>query len=276
MRRIRMLISVLTAFLVSLAIVGMLVGPALAWIGDAQLREIDRRIEEIESRLLQLDKDQLLNRSDWVGWAIDILQNDIKKMEEEIREKRKEWEELRNSNLSSEEAWREWERVGRELDELDRKKSRLDSTLARLKGLRDRIEQRIKETKRIYEPKPFALGLGLGSLSFENRSVQVFELKLRTPIVDLFYGSNGYEETEKVQISYVGVEKAIVNFQFPNGALRIPVGILSFQDGITPCVGVMGELRYQTADSGFSTLFAQIRYGFGQDSIVGFFIGLFL
>jgi len=270
----------LSILVLGLLLVGLIANsPALAWIGDTELQEIEERIEETERRLFELDKDQLLNRIDWTDWGIDLLQSDIKKMEREIRKKRKKWEELRNRKMSSEEAWQEWEKAGYELDDLDRKKWRLNSTLGRLKTLRDKLEKRLREIKGVYEPKPFALGLALGSLSFKNRSVQIFELKLRTPWVDVFYGANGYEEeaAERIRVSHLGGETFLANFQFHNAILRIPIGIekLSFEEGIIPCIGLLGEFRYRTAKGDLSTAFAQIRWGIKNDSTFTLLFGVF-
>lgn len=245
------------------------------------LEEINRRIDETEAKLLQLDQEQLLNRLDWADWGIDLLQKDIKEMEKEIRERRKKWEEMRRSNLSSEQAWREWERVGRELDLLDKKKERLYSTLERLKYLRDKIRERIKEIKGIYEPKPFALGLGIGSLTLKNKSTQVFELKLRTPFIDLFYGSDGNENTpsspEGTQLSYFGGEISLGKIQYwKNWLVYFPIGFekLSTEKGISLCAGVMGEFRYRNANQEWTSGFLQIRYGVGK-SILTLLIGIF-
>ncbi len=275
MRRMRMLILILTTVLVSLAIAG----PTFAWIGDRQLTEIEQRIKDTEKRLLQLDEDQLVNRLEWVNWGIDLLENDIREMEKEIQKKRERWEKLRNKKMSSEEAWREWERVGRELDILDRKKSRLYSTLEKLRSLRVRIEQRVKEIKGVYEPKLFSLGLGIGSLKLENRSTQVFELKLRTSWIDLFYGSDGYEEKtgERITTSYLGAEVSLGNFQYGSGLIRVPVGFekLSTKEGITPCVGLIAEFRYQNAERRWTTAFGEIRWGVDDDPVITWLIGIF-
>ncbi len=40
------------------------------WIGDRQLEQINRRIDETEARLMDLDEDQLLNRLEWTNWAV--------------------------------------------------------------------------------------------------------------------------------------------------------------------------------------------------------------
>ena len=181
--------------------------------------------------------------------------------------------------MSSDKAWQEWEKAGYELDELDRKKWRLNSTSGRLKALRDKLEKRLREIKGVYEPKPFALGLGLSYLNSKNRFVQTYELKLRTPWVDLFYGANGYKEkTEKGnQVSYFGAESFLANSQFSNVILRVPVGIekISFKEGITPCIGLLGEFRYRTARGDLSTIFGQIRWGIKNDSIFTFSFGIF-
>ena len=270
----------LSILVLGLLLAGLIIsGPVSAWIGDTELREIEERIEETERRLFELDKDQLLSRIDWTDWGIDLLQSDIKKMEREICKKRKKWEELRNRKMSSEEAWQEWEKAGYELDELDRKKWRLNSTLGRLKALRNKLEKRLREIRGIYEPKPFALGLGLSYLNSKNRSVQTYELKLRTPWVDVFYGANGYEEkTEKAnRVSYLGTEFFLANFQFSNVMLKVPVGIekVSFEKEITPCIGLLGELRYRTAKEELSTVFGQIRWGIKNDSIFTLSFGIF-
>ena len=247
------------------------------WIGDRQLELINRRIDETEARLMELDQDQLLNRLDWTDWGIDLLNRDINSMEKEIRVKREKWEKMRDANVDSEQAWREWEKAGRELDELDRKKARLDSTLERLRMLRDRIKKRIREIKGIYEPKPFSLGLGIGSLSFQDRSMQIYELKLRTPWLDLFYGSNGYEETEKVQVSYFGGEVPFTFLKFPNGRVAIPLGIGKFSDleGINLFGGLLGEYRYRNAKNEISTLYLQGKITLGQETRVEVVLGLF-
>jgi hypothetical protein len=249
---------------------------ASGWVGERMLEQINRRIDEIEVKLLELDQDQLLNRLDWVDWGIANLLNDVKAMEKEIQEKRKRWEEMRSrSDLSSEAAWREWERAGRELDELDRKRTKLYSTLERLKRLRAQLQQRLKEIKAEYEPKPFALGLGVGSLKLENTSTQIWELKLRTPKIDFFYGSDGYNEEAK-SFSYFGAEMPIGNFRISkNTLLRFPVGIEKLTDrNVQICAGILAEFRYKNAKQEWITGFLQLRCGIGEEAL-GLLIGIF-
>jgi len=272
----RKILVVLVVGLVLLLALSTVTG--YCWIGDRQLELINRRIDETEARLMELDQDQLLNRLDWTDWGIDLLNRDINSMEKEIRAKREKWEKMRDANVDSEQAWREWEKAGRELDELDRKKARLDSTLERLRMLRDRIKKRIREIKEIYEPKPFSLGLGIGSLSYN--STQIAEVKLKTPWIDLFYGSDGYEEEkgERERLSYLGGEIPLGGFQITKGIMiKFPVGVekFSFEDGITPCVGILGQTEWKNTKGETSTGFVQFRYGLGEGSITTVLIGIF-
>jgi len=250
---------------------------ANCWIGDRQLEQINRRIDETEAKLLQLDQDQLINRLDWTNWGIDLLNRDIKAMEKEIQAKRQKWEEMRDTEMDSEQAWREWEKAGRELDELDRKRARLNATLGRLKRLRDRIQKRLREIKGIPEYKPFRLGLGIGSLNL-NGSTQIAELKLRTQKLDLFYGGDGYEdEANRVNLHYYGVEYPLGIQTQSSVVVKFPIGVekISTEEGIWPCIGIMGEFRYKNAKQEWTTVFGQIRYAIGKDSTLTFLIGIF-
>ncbi|RLC36540.1 MAG: hypothetical protein DRH33_06855 [Candidatus Nealsonbacteria bacterium] len=270
--------KMLTIIVVAILLLTLMPAIGNCWVGDTQLRQIETRIEETERKLLEMDKEQLLNRLDWADWGIELLQNDVREMEKEMQKKRERWEELRNTKIDSDEAWREWERSGRELDELDRKKARLDSTLERLKRLQNRIKQRIKEIERIYEPKPFSLGLGIGSLKLKNDSLQVFELKLRTLWLDLFYESDGYEkETEKVRVTSLGGEIPITVWEFSNGRIAIPLGAQKFSDldGISFCGGFLIEYKYRNAKDEITTCFLQWRMGFGEETRWKGAIGIF-
>ena len=247
------------------------------WIGDRQLEQINRRIDETEARLMDLDEDQLLNRLEWTNWGIDLLNRDIKAMEKEIQAKRQKWEEMRDTEMDSEQAWREWEKAGRELDELDRKRARLNATLERLKRLRDRLQKRLREIKGIPEYKPFQLGLGIGSLNL-NGSTQIAEVKLRTQKLDLFYGGDGYEdEANRVNLHYYGVEYPLEIQTQSSVVVKFPIGVekISTEEGIRPCIGIMGEFRYKNAKQEWTTAFGQVRYGFDKNPLVTLLIGVF-
>lgn len=196
-----------------------------ALISDSSLREMEYRIEETERRLLEMDKEMILNRIDWANWGIDILTEDIRKMEREIEKAREKWEELRKTKMTSEEAWAQWERAGRELDSLEKKKGRLDSVLERLKRLKQQLQARLRE----FGPKP-QLGLGVGTLNAGagGESSPVLEFGVApTPKVNFFLG---YQIREKIYyrtryeavLTYIGASYFIT----VRKPLKIPVGLI--------------------------------------------------
>lgn len=200
-------------------LIGLLPVVGEAWIGDSSLQEIEWRIEETERRMLDLDKELILNRIDWANWAIDLLNDDVREMEKEIEKARKRWEEAKKC----ENAWREWEKVGRELDGLERKKSRLDSVLERVKCLKQRLEERLRALER---PKP-QFALGLGALMVKDESSFTVELGF-TPIPKAgFFLGGGLLKREyywgeieyKLFLSHVGAEFYPLSF----GKVKFPV-----------------------------------------------------
>jgi hypothetical protein len=174
-------------------------------IFQQRLEEIDKRIKETEEKMWFLDAQQILNRIEWVNWGIDILQRNQQDLMKEMEKEREKMEEARESRSN----WEIWEAYGKRFDKLERKKARLDTMLGKLNQLRNKLKERLRELKAEYEPKAFALGLGVGSLKLENTSTQIWELKLRTPKIDFFYGSDGEKDETHKSISYFGAEMPI-------------------------------------------------------------------
>ncbi len=268
-------------------LVGLLSAAGLCWMGNERLEEIDQRILDTERKLLNLDEDQILNRIEWANWGIDILTKDIKEMENEIRQERKRWEELRKADMSSEAAWKEWKKVGRELDESERKKTRLNSVLYRIKKLRNRLKWRLSQVRRL-EPKStvrlFRLGVVAGMFNAGMLdSISVAELQIETPVVDVFFGSRR-EEYRYPKILYFGIKKRLEIYDSELFALA-PLGGIQFisvedywrgvsKKDIEFFLGGQAKIKWINARGEKTALSLECRYAFGEKPNLWLGIGL--
>jgi len=249
--------------------------------------------EEIEEELSWLKEETIESKREVLKLRLELVRAKIKIQEEKKREIREDIVRLREEvqKVENEKDYKEAQKKIRELEgkiwRLENEYNDAQWELERLKRLEKRYAQELEKLRREEEErklkeraKLIRLGLAIGSLK-ESEFGEVAEAKLRTNLLDLFYGENGVKENEEnKRVSYYGMEKSLIQIPFiKESTIKLPIGLekISDEKKIRVCAGIMGECGWRNIKGNETKAFLQARWGFSQDNkaVVTFLVGIF-
>jgi len=273
-------------------IVTMLIGTGLLLV-MINLPSVVLAEEEIEEELSWLKEETIENKREVLKLRLELVKAKIRIQEEKRKEIREDIVKLREKvqKVENEKDYREAQKKIRELEgkiwKLESEYSDAQWELERLKRLEKRYTQELEKLRQEEEErklreraKLIRLGLAIGSLE-ESEFGEVAEAKLRTNLLDLFYGGNGAKENEEnKRVSYYGMEKSLIQIPLVGSiVIKLPIGLekISYEKKIRVCAGIIGECEWRNIKGNETKAFLQARWGFSQDNkaVVTFLVGVF-